>query len=108
MSSDLEAAMVAVERVNEYCAVDTEAARFTDADNMPCWPSAGKIDFREVKLRYRPGLPLVLKGLSIEIPGGSKVGVVGRTGKQDICLLACSAISSLTLVCPHQERGSLP
>jgi ATP-binding cassette subfamily C (CFTR/MRP) protein 1 len=32
------------------------------------------------KLRYRPELPLVLKGLNLRIPAGSKVGVVGRTG----------------------------
>lgn len=31
-------------------------------------------------LRYRPGLPLVLRGLSAEIQGGQKIGVVGRTG----------------------------
>ena len=89
MSSDLEAAMVAVERVNEYCAVDNEAARFTDADNTSTWPSGGKIDFQAVKLRYRPGLPLVLKGLSIKIPGGSKVGVVGRTGKHFMATCLC-------------------
>jgi len=31
-------------------------------------------------MRYRPSLPLVLKGLDLDIPGGAKVGVVGRTG----------------------------
>ena len=43
------------------------------------WPK-GEITFEGVKLRYRPELPLVLKGLDIHIPSGSKVGVVGRTG----------------------------
>jgi ABC-type cobalamin/Fe3+-siderophores transport system ATPase subunit len=33
-----------------------------------------------VHLRYRPELPLVLKGLSFEIKPGEKVGVIGRTG----------------------------
>jgi len=35
---------------------------------------------KSAMLRYRPGLPLVLKGLDLDIPAGSKVGVVGRTG----------------------------
>jgi len=45
------------------------------------WPVRGEIVFKNVKLRYRPGLPLVLKGLDFIIPAQSKVGVVGRTGK---------------------------
>lgn len=33
-----------------------------------------------MQLRYRPDMPLVLKGISLSIKGGEKVGVVGRTG----------------------------
>lgn len=36
--------------------------------------------FKNASLRYRPGLPRVLKGLDIELPKRSKIGVVGRTG----------------------------
>ena len=42
--------------------------------------AALQIEFCDVKMRYRPGLPLVLKGLTVTIPAGSKAGVVGRTG----------------------------
>jgi hypothetical protein len=31
-------------------------------------------------MSYRPGLPPVLKGITLEIEGGTKIGVVGRTG----------------------------
>ena len=31
-------------------------------------------------MRYRAGLPLVLKGLSMHVKGGERIGVVGRTG----------------------------
>ena len=44
------------------------------------WPAEGAVEFKDVVMRYRPGLPLVLKGLSMHINGGEKIGVVGRTG----------------------------
>jgi ABC-type multidrug transport system fused ATPase/permease subunit len=82
MASDLEANMIAVERIRSYCEIENEAPRGTDADkNLPkIWPTGGKIVFHRASLRYRPGLPLVLKGLDLEIPAGAKCGVVGRTG----------------------------
>jgi ABC-type multidrug transport system fused ATPase/permease subunit len=94
MASDFEAQMVAVERVKDYCDLPEEAARSCDGDKkllaVPSgrdrWPR-GEIMFENVKLRYRPELPLVLKGLNIHIPAGSKVGVVGRTGKPNVGLL---------------------
>lgn len=46
----------------------------------PEWPSKGEIVFEEVCLRYREGLPLVLRSVSFRVRGGHKVGLVGRTG----------------------------
>ena len=43
-------------------------------------PWAGKVQFSDVTLRYRPGLPLALDGLSFTVPAGKRCGVVGRTG----------------------------
>lgn len=82
MASDMEANMVAVERIQEYAQLEAEGDRHTPVDeSLPAgWPSRGAIEIKGAKLRYRPGLPLVLKGLDISIPAGSKVGVVGRTG----------------------------
>ena len=82
MASDFEANMVAVERIEQYCNITGEADRHTEADASAGkdWPSKGEIQFIGAKLRYRSGLPLVLKGLDINIPTGSKVGIVGRTG----------------------------
>jgi ABC-type multidrug transport system fused ATPase/permease subunit len=40
-----------------------------------------------MQARYRPGLPLVLKGLSFTIPSGATCGVVGRTGSGKSSLL---------------------
>jgi ATP-binding cassette subfamily C (CFTR/MRP) protein 1 len=44
------------------------------------WPRKGTIEFKDVELRYRPNTDLVLKRLNFKIEGGSKVGIVGRTG----------------------------
>ena len=90
MASDFEANMVAVERIEQYSKLPNEAARKCEKDTSlsPSWPSSGEIDFVEVKLRYRPGLPLVLKGLDIHIPARSKVGVVGRTGAGKSTIMA--------------------
>lgn len=82
MASDLEANFVAVERIKEYTEIESEAERHTDAeDALPHdWPTGGEIVFQGARLKYRPELPLVLKGLDINIPARSKIGVVGRTG----------------------------
>ncbi|KAK2958232.1 Multidrug resistance-associated protein [Blattamonas nauphoetae] len=44
------------------------------------WPNNGKVIFENVSFRYRPELPLALKDVSVEIEGGEKIGVRGRTG----------------------------
>lgn len=82
MASDMEANFVAVERILEYTMIENEGDRQTELDStLPkSWPSRGEIEFRDTRLRYRSGLPLVLKGLNLRIPAGSKVGIVGRTG----------------------------
>lgn len=48
------------------------------------WPTRGSVEFTDIVMRYRPGLPLVLKGLSLSIQGGEKIGVVGRYVLQSV------------------------
>lgn len=82
MSADIEANFVAVERIEQYSNIPREAPRKTPQDILVDvkWPREGEIRFEGAKLRYRKGLPLVLKGLNLVIPAQSKIGVVGRTG----------------------------
>lgn len=42
------------------------------------WPKHGAVDFKDVVMSYRPGLPNVLKGITLSVKGGEKIGVVGR------------------------------
>lgn len=44
------------------------------------WPEKGEIKFINYKVKYRPNLDLVLRGLTVTFQGGHKIGVVGRTG----------------------------
>lgn len=44
------------------------------------WPSMGQIIFENVDFAYRPGLPIVLKNLNLNIKSGEKIGICGRTG----------------------------
>ena len=102
MSTEFETNVVAVERIKEYSETPTEAAWESDgavsatgsdatdgerAVLMPKtqappadWPQAGKIEILDYCLRYREGLDLVLKNVSLVVESGEKVGIVGRTG----------------------------
>jgi ABC-type multidrug transport system fused ATPase/permease subunit len=50
------------------------------AETTTSWPAAGSITFQNLRMKYRPDTPLVLKGLNVSIAPGQRVGVVGRTG----------------------------
>lgn len=42
------------------------------------WPEHGSVKLDSVVMAYRPGLPAVLKNMSLDVRGGEKVGIVGR------------------------------
>ncbi|KAF9347394.1 Multidrug resistance-associated protein 1 [Mortierella sp. AD094] len=77
---DFQTHLVAVERVVEYTDMKTEAPDHTDVYLPPKWPSQGRVQFKNYSTRYREGLDLVLRNISIEILPGESVGIVGRTG----------------------------
>uniref|UniRef100_A0A3Q3WCA4 Uncharacterized protein n=1 Tax=Mola mola TaxID=94237 RepID=A0A3Q3WCA4_MOLML len=81
MSSDLENNIVAVERVKEYSETKTEAPwEVEDKKPPPEWPLEGNVEFHDYSVRYREGLDLVLKKLTLSVKGGERIGIVGRTG----------------------------
>ncbi|KAJ3394353.1 Canalicular multispecific organic anion transporter 1, partial [Chytriomyces hyalinus] len=75
---EVEVQLNAVERLVEYLELPIEEQGGSAAPDA--WPSNGEIEFRNVQMRYQPNLPLVLQGVNVDIKGGEKVGVVGRTG----------------------------
>ncbi|KAM7408746.1 hypothetical protein PAMA_002464 [Pampus argenteus] len=89
MTSELETNIVAVERVSEYTELENEAKWVTDTRPSEKWPEAGRLQFENYKVRYRPGLDLVLHGISCDIGSGEKIGIVGRTGAGKSSLTNC-------------------
>ncbi|XP_045566342.1 ATP-binding cassette sub-family C member 3 isoform X4 [Salmo salar] len=90
MTSDLESNIVAVERVKEYSETKTEAPwEVEDKKPSSDWPSQGNVEFSDYSVRYREGLELVLKNLTLSVKGGEKIGIVGRTGAGKSSMTLC-------------------
>ena len=79
-SAEVENDMNGVERVVHYANSVEQEAPHEIKDRKPDrpWPSHGQVEFKDVVFRYRPELPPVLKGISMTIQGGEKIGIVGR------------------------------
>ncbi|NWI89596.1 MRP3 protein, partial [Pitta sordida] len=90
MTSELETNIVAVERIKEYSETETEAPWIIEGKSPPeDWPSKGELEFVNYSVRYRKGLDLVLKGLNLQVHGGEKIGIVGRTGAGKSSMTLC-------------------
>jgi ATP-binding cassette subfamily C (CFTR/MRP) protein 1 len=78
--AEVENNMNSTERIHHYGTELEEEAPLHMGEVRPTWPEHGEIVFNNVQMRYRDGLPLVLKGLDMHVRAGERVGVVGRTG----------------------------
>ena len=59
-----------------------------DADLLQSgFPWRGHIQFKNISMRYNPSSSLVLKNVSANIPAGTTLGVVGRTGQLVLLLV---------------------
>jgi len=88
----VETNMVSVERLFQYVDLPPEESPSPPTprvDPPPSWPARGEIEFKDVVMGYRVGLPDVLKGATFTINGGEKIGVCGRTGSGKSTLLSC-------------------
>lgn len=94
--TETEKEMVAVERVIQYLDIPQEESCGSVA--IPeGWPHQGWIEFQNVTLRYLPSLPPALCDVTFNIPGGTQVGIVGRTGAGKSSIL--NALFRLSPIC---------
>ena len=78
---EVETNIVSVERVLEYARLPSEAPEVIHRNRpLSSWPASGAVNFNNYSTRYREGLDLVLKNISLDIKAHEKIGVVGRTG----------------------------
>ncbi|KAL3738263.1 hypothetical protein ACJRO7_019744 [Eucalyptus globulus] len=81
--------IISVERLEQYMHIQSEAPEvIEDSRPAPDWPFSGNVEIYDLKVRYRPDSPLVLHGISCEIKGGHKIGIVGRTGSGKTTLIS--------------------
>jgi len=76
MFAEMENNVVAVERIDEYSNIESEANWYSDNKPAKDWPQNGSLQFVEYATRYRPGLDLVLKGIDLKVEKGEKVRLV--------------------------------
>ncbi|KAB8296761.1 hypothetical protein EYC80_002178 [Monilinia laxa] len=102
LSFSLKYSEAVVEMIRRYSAIELDmnsTERVVEYTNMPVenqsgisppqnWPTHGDIEIKRLVAAYAPELTPVLKGITLKIKGGQRIGVIGRTG---------SGKSSLTL-----------
>ena len=69
--------MNSIERIVHYTTeIEHEAPHEIPDNKSPVsWPAQGQIVLKDVVLRYRPELPSVLKGISMNVNAGEKLGL---------------------------------
>ena len=75
---ETESNMTSVERL--HYSASSIPVESVEGEDLPQRVAAKGNRNENCELRYREGLPLVLKGVNVSIKAGEKIGVVGRTG----------------------------
>lgn len=90
--AQVETEFNSVERLNFYSKELIQEPDYEkpEIDNkLINWPCNGRIKFSNVKLKYRPELPYVLKNLNLEINANERIGFCGRTGAGKSTFMTC-------------------
>lgn len=79
--ANIEMNMNSFERLQEYLEVEQEAPYDIPETEPPAsWPETGRINVKDLSLRYAPELPRVIRNVTFDVEPNHKVGIVGRTG----------------------------
>lgn len=80
--ADIESRMTSIERLKFFSNLPAEKDILVKGEEALrlSWPEKGEISVENLKVRYAPHLPLVLKGITFHVEAGTRVGIIGRTG----------------------------
>lgn len=80
--ADIESRMTSIERLKFFSNLPSEVSvqRAHQTAIAASWPAEGRLEVKNLKVRYADHLPLVLKGITFNVEAGSRVGIIGRTG----------------------------
>jgi ABC-type multidrug transport system fused ATPase/permease subunit len=95
----LENNLISVDRMTEYASLKPEQSNHETPEDLHNWPAHGKIRINNLTAAYAEGLTPVLQGVTLNIPAGSKVGIIGRTGSGKSSLFL-----ALTRILPLEEN----
>lgn len=96
-SAQVETFMTCVERVLHYATKLPHEGADLPPSPPSGWPVSAELDLQGVCVRYREDLPVVLRDVTVNVPSGKKVGIVGRTGSGKSSLV--QALLGLNEVC---------
>ena len=75
---DFQQVRISVDRLGDILNAPAEPEHNPNRASLP--PIKGAIEFDKVRFRYRPDTPEALRGVSLEIPPGEMLGIVGPSG----------------------------
>ncbi|CAM9514742.1 unnamed protein product, partial [Chrysoparadoxa australica] len=83
LHAQMEMSVNSIERLDEYCNIDQASSSLKSPTTDGCRPITtppGEVEFRRLTLQYASNSEPTLHDISFRVKGGSKVGIVGRTG----------------------------
>ena len=111
----LESDMASAERLLAFANLEAEPGSELEPPagaSQEAWLTHGAIEYRDVEMRYRPELPLALRGVSFSLVPGEKVGIVGRSGSGKTSLISVlfrlNSIESGSIHVSGVDIGQLP
>jgi ATP-binding cassette subfamily B protein len=78
ISIDIQTALAMFDRVFEYLDLPVEIAEHDDAHKLD--DVRGDVAFEDVWFRYEEDGAWTLRGVSVDVPAGTRLGIVGETG----------------------------
>ncbi|KAK6338159.1 hypothetical protein TWF696_001630 [Orbilia brochopaga] len=86
--TDMETSLGAIARMREFSKTVPQEEEVANDLSTPEWPSKGNVTIQGLSASHKPDSETVLKSVNLRIPGGTKVGLCGRSGSGKSSLVA--------------------